>query len=123
VTFTTDPLAAFNSSISPRASAIGAKKLTLNTCVQASTSVSIVPMREPPRPFGEIAALLTSACNCPSVSRERISLTARSVSLWSARSTWMWSSGPASQGHSSGNGCREQVITRQPADEKRITVA
>ncbi len=35
----------------------------------------------------------------------------------------MWSSGPASQGQSSGNGWREQVITRQPADENRFTVA
>src|SRR3954469_5242798 len=35
----------------------------------------------------------------------------------------MWSSGPAPHGHSSGNGCREQVRTRQPALEKRITVA
>src|SRR5580704_2553531 len=35
----------------------------------------------------------------------------------------MWSSGPASQGQFSGNGCREQVITRQPAAEKRFTVA
>src|SRR5437764_236944 len=35
----------------------------------------------------------------------------------------MWSSGPASQGHSSGKGWREQVMTRQPALEKRFTVA
>ena len=35
----------------------------------------------------------------------------------------MWSSGPASQGQFSGNGCREQVMTRHPADEKRFTVA
>ena len=35
----------------------------------------------------------------------------------------MWSSGPASHGHSSGNGCREQVITRHPAEAKRLTVA
>src|ERR1700676_276887 len=35
----------------------------------------------------------------------------------------MLSSGPASHGQSSGNGCREQVMTRQPAEEKRITVA
>src|ERR1700733_7573533 len=35
----------------------------------------------------------------------------------------MWSSGPASHGQFSGNGCREQVITRQPAAEKRFTVA
>src|ERR1700674_196708 len=35
----------------------------------------------------------------------------------------MWSSGPAPHGHSSGKGCREQVRTRQPAEEKRITVA
>ena len=30
---------------------------------------------------------------------------------------------PGVPGQSSGNGCREQVRTRQPADEKRITVA
>src|SRR5260370_10752454 len=35
----------------------------------------------------------------------------------------MSSSGPASQGQFSGQGCREQVMTRQPAEEKRITVA
>ena len=35
----------------------------------------------------------------------------------------MWSSGPAPHGQSSGKGCREQVMTRQPAEEKRITVA
>src|SRR5262249_992017 len=32
-------------------------------------------------------------------------------------------SGPASQGQFSGNGCREHVMTRQPAAEKRLTVA
>ena len=35
----------------------------------------------------------------------------------------MWSSGPASHGQFSGKGWREQVITRQPAAEKRFTVA
>src|SRR5579863_642391 len=35
----------------------------------------------------------------------------------------MWSSGPAPHGHSSGKGWREQVRTRQPAEEKRIAVA
>jgi hypothetical protein len=35
----------------------------------------------------------------------------------------MWSSGPAAQGQFSGKGCREQVITRQPALENRFTVA
>src|ERR1700730_14931427 len=35
----------------------------------------------------------------------------------------MWSSGPISQGQFSGNGWREQVMTRQPAAEKRFTVA
>ena len=45
------------------------------------------------------------------------------VSSGSARSTWMWSSGPISQGQFSGNAWREQVITRQPAEEKRLTVA
>jgi hypothetical protein len=65
VTFTTEPLAAFNSSISPRAIMIGAKKLTWKTCVQVSRSVSTLPRREPPGPFGEIAALLTSACSVP----------------------------------------------------------
>src|ERR1700722_4296697 len=48
---------------------------------------------------------------------------ADTVSCGSARSTWMWSSGPASQGQFSGNGWREQVMTRQPAAEKRFTVA
>src|SRR6202034_624492 len=35
----------------------------------------------------------------------------------------MWSSGPASHGQFSGNGWREQVMTRQPAAENRFTVA
>ena len=35
----------------------------------------------------------------------------------------MWSSGPVSHGQFSGNGWREQVMTRQPAAEKRFTVA
>src|ERR1700687_3878363 len=35
----------------------------------------------------------------------------------------MWSSGPASQRHFSGKPWREQVITRQPPEEKRLTVA
>jgi len=35
----------------------------------------------------------------------------------------MWSSGPASHGQSSGKAWREQVMTRQPALENRITVA
>src|SRR6266404_9034696 len=100
---------------------IGAKKLTLNTWLQVS--VSIEPSRLPPSAFGEIAALLTSACSAPLSSRSRISAIARVVSAWSARSTWIWSSGPASHGQSSGKGCREQVMTRQPALEKRITVA
>src|SRR6202162_1661086 len=41
----------------------------------------------------------------------------------SARSTWMLSSGPASQGHSSGKGGGEQGMPRQPALENRFTVA
>src|SRR3954468_24067630 len=35
----------------------------------------------------------------------------------------MWSSGPAPHGQTSGNACREQVMTRQPAEENRIAVA
>jgi hypothetical protein len=35
----------------------------------------------------------------------------------------MWSSGPISQGQFSGKPWREQVITRQPAEAKRFTVA
>jgi hypothetical protein len=35
----------------------------------------------------------------------------------------MWSSGPIGQGHLSEKGWREQVMTRQPAAEKRFTVA
>ena len=102
---------------------IGAKKLTRKTWLHVSMSVSTVPIRLPSAAFGEIAALLTSACSAPPSSRLRISEIARVVSVWSARSTWMWSSGPASHGQSSGKACREQVMTRQPAEEKRITVA
>ena len=89
MTFTTDPFAAFSSSISPRASMIGAMKLTRNTFSQVSMSVFNVPSREPPSPFGEIAALLTSACNVPPASRERISWIASMVLAGSDRSTWM----------------------------------
>src|SRR6516165_3999323 len=35
----------------------------------------------------------------------------------------MWSSGPISQGQFSGKAWREHVMTRQPAAEKRFTVA
>ena len=35
----------------------------------------------------------------------------------------MWSSGPAAHGQFSGKAWREQVITRQPALENRLTVA
>jgi hypothetical protein len=35
----------------------------------------------------------------------------------------MWSSGPAPHGQISGNAWREQVMTRQPAEENRIAVA
>ena len=35
----------------------------------------------------------------------------------------MWSSGPISQGQFSGKAWREQVMTRQPAEAKRLTVA
>src|SRR5262249_42139974 len=35
----------------------------------------------------------------------------------------MWSSGPISHGQFSGKAWREQVMTRQPAAEKRLTVA
>src|SRR5690606_26824572 len=68
-------------------------------------------------------ALLTRACSLPSFRRLRISATARWVSAASARSTWIWSSGPAAQGQFSGKAWREQVMTRQPALEKRFTVA
>ena len=89
MTLTTEPLAAFNSSSNPRAIMIGAKKLTRNTWLQVSTSVSIEPSRLPPSALGEIAALLTSACSAPPSSLSRISEIARVVSAWSARSTWM----------------------------------
>ncbi len=89
VTFTTEPLAAFNSSSRPRAIMIGAKKFTRNMWLQVSMSVSIEPSRPPSAAFGEIAALLTSACSAPPSSRWRISEIARVVSAWSARSTWM----------------------------------
>ena len=102
---------------------IGAKKLTRNTWLQVSMSVSMVPSRLPSGAFGEIAALLTSACSSSFSSRLRISEIARVVSAWSARSTSMWSSGPAPHGQISGKACREQVMTRQPAEEKRIAVA
>jgi hypothetical protein len=57
------------------------------------------------------------------VLQPRISEIARVVSAWSARSTSMWSSGPAPHGQTSGKACREQVMTRQPAEENRIAVA
>jgi hypothetical protein len=89
VTLTTDPFTAFNSLISPRAIMMGAKKLTRKTWFQVSRSVSTEPSRVPSGPFGEIAALLTSACNSPPSRRSRISPIARVVSAASARSTWM----------------------------------
>src|SRR5262245_3557957 len=101
---------------------MGAKKFTWNTCSHTLRPVSSVPSRVPPVALGEIAALLTSACSSPS-SRRLVSAIASSVLSGLDRSTWMWSSGPASHGQFSGNGWREQVMTRQPAAEKRLTVA
>jgi hypothetical protein len=91
VTFTTAPLACSSSAISPRASMMGAKKLTWNTCCQSSNGVSMVPSRASASPFGEIPALLTSALRRPPCAfrRSRISGMARSVSAALARSTWM----------------------------------
>src|SRR3712207_6686577 len=70
-------------------------------------------------------ALLTSACRqAPSgSSRSFTSAMPRRVSSGSERSTWRWSPGPISQGQFSGKACREQVMTRQPAAENRLTVA
>src|SRR6185437_7725861 len=99
------------------------KKFTWNTWCQTSMVVSSEPSRAPASALGEMAALLTSACNSLLSSRRLISSIASSVLASSARSTWMWSSGPASHGQFSGNGWREQVITRQPAAENRLTVA
>jgi hypothetical protein len=89
VTFTTEPLTALSSFISPRASMIGAKKFTWNTWCQTSIVVSSEPSRTPPLPLGEIAALFTSACSSWLSSRRRISSIAASVLASSARSTWM----------------------------------
>ena len=52
---------------------MGAKKFTRNTCCQTSSAVSIEESRLPPSALGEIAALLTSACNSPFSSRCLIS--------------------------------------------------
>jgi len=68
---------------------IGAKKLTWKTWCQTSMDVSSDPSRLPPSAFGEIAALLTSACSSwPSI-RRLISSIAAIVLASSARSTWM----------------------------------
>ena len=85
----------------------------------------MAPRRAPPDALGEMPALLTSAFSrepC-AFSRSRISPMALAVSTGEERSTWMWSSGPISQGQFSGKGCLEQVMTRHPAEAKRFTVA
>ena len=100
---------------------IGAKKFTWNTCCQAS---HVGLDRAEPR-----AAL--GLRRDRGIVDQRVQLAAfeplldllrwpASVFSGSARSTWMWSSGPASHGHFSGNGCREQVMTRQPAAGKAL---
>ena len=106
MTLTTAPLAAASSFLRPRASMMGAKKLTWNTVFQSSAEVSIVLSLAPPGFFGLIAALLTSACSFEpcSFSFSFISPIATSRSAMLARSTWMWSSGPASHGQSSAKG-------------------
>ena len=103
---------------------IGAKKLTRNTCRQTSTVVSSEPSRLPPSAFGEIAALLTSACSWPSGSRRLISAIAATV-LASSREIDLNVVFRAQlpTGSFPGTRCREQVMTRQPAAEKRFTVA
>jgi hypothetical protein len=89
VTFTTEPLAAFNSSTSPRASMIGAKKLTWNTCCQHDVGL-VRQARAAVRLV--VAALLTSACNWPSGSLRLISSIARRVG-GIAEIDLVWSSG------------------------------
>src|SRR5215471_8573714 len=101
---------------------MGAKKFTWNTCCHTAYVVSMVPKRLPPFPLGEMPALLTSACSSPP-RRCLISVMAPSVLSGSARSTWMWSSGPIAHGQFSGKAWREQVMTRHPAAAKRFTVA
>ena len=59
VTLTTAPAPALNSSNSPRASRIGARKLTWNTVIHVSTGVVNDPSRDPSGALGEIPALLT----------------------------------------------------------------
>ena len=70
---------------------IGAKKFTWNTVIQSRWSVSRLLSLAPPSPFGEIAALLTSAFSLPpcAFSRSFITAMASSVLSGSARSTWM----------------------------------
>ena len=58
-------LCADSSSIRPRASATGAKKLTLKTLRHRSNGVSMAPSRSPFLFLGEIAALLTRASSLP----------------------------------------------------------
>src|SRR4029450_13850096 len=50
-----------SSRMRPRASATGAKKLTLNTWRHRSNGVSMAPKRPPVSSLGEMAALFTSA--------------------------------------------------------------
>ena len=91
VTFTTAPLAATSSSISPRASMTGAKKLIWKTVFQSSSLVSSVLRRPPPGFLGLMAALLTSACSFEpwAFNFSRITAMAAWVSAEEARSTVM----------------------------------
>jgi hypothetical protein len=85
-------------------------------------SVSSELSREPPGPFGDVPALLTSAWSSPSSSMSRIVSTQRAILSSSERSRRMCERARL-HGHSPGGGSRETVITRQPLSWKRSAVA
>ena len=86
--------------------------------------MSIAPRRSPDSPLGEMPCIVDERVQGQPAEALAHLRRARLHRLsGSARSMTTWSSGPASQGQSSGKGCREHVITRQPALEKRFTVA
>ena len=126
VTLTTEPLARASSSQRPRASRIGAKKFTWKTCCQ---SVERRVERAEPRAvraFGRDAGVVDEGVQASALAVQALPGLLDGAQRYrpgSARSTWRWSSGPISQGQFSGKAWREQVMTRQPAAEKRLTVA
>ena len=104
---------------------IGAKKLTWKTSRQTCIGVSIEFMRLPSFSFGEMPALLTSALKLAAMRLQPVADLrdgdADILLIGEIDLDMVLRAGRP--GQSSAKAWREQVMTRQPSREKRLTVA